>query len=504
MSDSDFKKELTRRSFIKAGAIGTGAVTLGLMGGPAFAQEPKPKKWDRTADVVIIGSGGAGLSAAVVAADKGSSVIVLEKMPTIGGNTMISGGFMNAADPERQGKQGITDSPENHFKQTLAAGDFRADPEKVKILTANALDAVHWLESLGMKFDDKVIQVYGALYPRSHVPKEPKGTGYIRVLKAACDKRKVNIQTQTKVAAIIREKQSSGRVLGIKALDRRNKTIYIKANRAVVLASGGFGANKELRALHDPRMRDLTTTNQPGSTGDLILAAMDIGGYPIGMDYIQCNPGAPPGRNLRITLHLDVSGFIFVDKRGKRFVAEDERRDVLREAILNLPEKYGYTVLDDEVFQGYDKITRDTTMAGIKEGDAWTANTLEELAAKMGVPPDEFVATVKRYNDVIVPQKKDPDFGKNPRNLTKVIAKPPFWACYAGMAVHHTMGGLNINTKAQVLDHERKVIPGLYAAGEVTGGIHGTNRVGGNAIADIFVFGRIAGANAAAEKGGKS
>ena len=149
-------------------------------------------------------------------------------------------------------------------------------------------------------------------------------------------------------------------------------------------------------------------------------------------------PRAPPGRDLRITLHLDVSGFIFVDKRGKRFVAEDERRDVLREAILNLPEKFGFTVLDDDVFQGYDKITRDTTMAGIKEGDAWTANSLEELAGKMGVPADAFVATVKRYNDVIVAGKSDPDFGKNPRNLTKKVAKPPFWACYAGMAVHHT------------------------------------------------------------------
>jgi len=500
MSDSEFNKELTRRGFIKAGTIGTGAIALGLMSGEAMAQEPKPKKWDRTFDVVVIGSGGAGLAAAVTAADKGASVIVLEKMPTIGGNTMISGGFMNAADPGRQEKQGIADSSENHFKQTLAAGDFRADSEKVKILTANALDSVHWLESLGMKFDDKVIQIYGALYPRSHVPKEPKGTGYIRVLKAACDKRKISILTQTKVDAIIRDKQFAGRVLGIKATDKRNKPVYFRAKKAVVLASGGFGANRELRALHDPRMKDLTTTNQPGATGEVILYAMGVGGYPVGMDYIQCNPGAPPGRSLRITLHLDVSGFIFVDKRGQRFVAEDERRDVLREAILNLPEKYGFTVLDDEVFQGYDKITRDTTMAGIKEGDAWTANTLEELASKMGMPSDAFVATVKRYNEVIVPNKKDPDFGKKPHNLTKVIAKAPFWACYAGMAVHHTMGGLNINTRAQVLDRERKVIPGLYAAGEVTGGIHGTNRVGGNAIADIFVFGRIAGANASGEK----
>ena len=197
----------------------------------------------------------------------------------------------------------------------------------------------------------------------------------------------------------------------------------------------------------------------------MILAAMDIGAYPMGMDYIQCNPGAPPGRDLRITFHLDVSGFIMVDKQGKRFVAEDERRDVIREAILNLPEKYGFTVLDDTVYQGYDQTTRSTGLDGLKTGDAWRADTLEDLAKQMGVPVAAFVETVKRYNDVLVAQKKDPDFNKKARNLSKKIEKAPFWACYAGMAVHHTMGGLNINTKAQVLDRQRKVIPGLYAAG---------------------------------------
>jgi urocanate reductase len=498
MSESEVNQGVTRRDLIKAGAVGAGALALGLGAGEAKAREAAPKKWDRTVDVIVVGAGGAGLAAAVTAREKGADVLVLEKMTIIGGNTIISGGFFNAADPKRQGRLNIQDSAENHFKQTLAAGDYRADVEKVKILATNANDAVQWLESLGMKFDDKVIQIYGALYPRSHVPVDPKGTGYIKTLKAAADQRGVKILTDMKVDSIIREKPLSGRVLGVKVFDKRKKALYIRAKKAVVLASGGFGANKELRSLHDPRMKDLTTTNHPGATGEVILAAMNIGGYPIGMDYIQCNPGAPPGRGLRITLHLDVSGFIFVDKRGKRFVAEDERRDVLREAILNLPEKYGFTVLDDHVFQGYDRITRNTTMAGIKEGDAWTANTLEELAGKMGVPADAFAATVKRYNDVIVAGKSDPDFNKNPRNLTKKIEKAPFWACYAGMAVHHTMGGLNISTKAEVLDHDRKPIPGLYAAGEVTGGIHGTNRVGGNAIADIFVFGRIAGANAAA------
>ncbi|MCX5906006.1 MAG: flavocytochrome c [Deltaproteobacteria bacterium] len=472
------------------------AVFIFMTALPGICAQPK---WTRSADVVVIGAGGAGLAAAVSAAEKGASVIVLEKMPNIGGNTIISGGGLNAADPERQAKQGIKDSAENHYNQTLAAGDFRADPEKVKILTGNALEAVKWLEGYGMKFQDEIIQIYGSLYPRTHMPVDPKGTGYIKTLKAAADKKGVKIFTETKVTKIIREEQLNGRVLGVQATDKKGKTVYFGAKKAVVIASGGFGANKEMRALHDPRMKELTTTNQPGTTGELILYAMDIGAYPVGMDYIQCNPGPPAGRKLRVVLHLDVSGFIMVDKKGNRFVAEDERRDVIREAVLNLPEKYGFTVLDDAVFQTYDKLQRETAIKGLETGDSWKADSLEGLAKKMGVPADAFVATVSKYNGY-VDTKKDADFAKKPHNLAKKIATGPFWACYAGMSVHHTMGGLEITPKTQVIDRYGKIIPGLYAAGEVTGGIHGSNRVGGNAIADIIVNGRIAGANAAMNK----
>jgi urocanate reductase len=459
----------------------------------------EPPKWDRSADVIVVGAGGAGMSAAVSAAEKGASVIVLEKMPAIGGNTIMSGGGLNAADPERQAKQGIKDPPDLHYSQTLAAGDFRADPEKVKVLTANALEAIKWLEGHGMKFQENIIQIYGSLHPRTHMPVDPLGTGYIRTLKAAADKLGVKILTEIKVNQIIRETPASGRVLGVRATDKRDKPLYLEAKKAVVIASGGFGANKELRALHDPRMKELTTTNHPGATGEMILYAMDVGAYPVGMDFIQCNPGPPPGRKQRVVLHLDVSGFIMVDKRGKRFVAEDERRDTIRDAVLNLPEKYGFTVIDDAVFKTYDKMQQNAAIKGIETGDAWKADTIEELAKKMGVPSDTFVATVNQYNGY-VDTKKDVEFAKKPHNLTKKIANGPFWACYAGMSVHHTMGGLEINTKTQVIDRYGKVIPGLYAAGEVTGGIHGSNRVGGNAIADIIVFGRIAGANAAVEK----
>lgn len=469
-----------------------------VVGAAAPGECAPPKKWDRTADVVVVGGGGAGLAAAVAAAEKKASVIVLEKMPMVGGNTIISGGGMNAVDPERQGRQGIEDSIEKHFRQTIAAGDYRGDPEKVKILTSQGLDAVKWLEGYGMKFKDNVIEIFGSLHPRTHMPLEAKGLGYIRTLKAAADKHGVKTFTETKVDEIIREKRLEGRVLGVRATDRAGRTVHVRAKKAVVLAAGGFGANRELRARHDPRLRDITTTNGPQATGEVLLQAIDIGGYPVGMDHIQCNPGAPPGRTLRVILHIDVSRYIMVDKRGKRFVAEDGRRDVIRDSILNLPEQYGFSVVDVDGFNVHDEVSRKTVMKGIETGDAFKADTIEELAQKMGVPVDAFVETVKKYN-AFVDARNDADFGRKEHNLKK-IEKAPFYSCLAGMSVHHTMGGLDINTRAQVLDRHGKVIPALYAAGEITGGIHGANRVGGNAIPDIIVFGRIAGANAAAEK----
>ncbi|WP_304423183.1 FAD-dependent oxidoreductase, partial [Turicimonas muris] len=356
-----------------------------------------------------------------------------------------------------------------------------------------------WLEGMGLKFRPDVMQVYGALWPRSHLATEPKGTGFIRVLSDKCKALGVDILTGTKLEKIIRENFDEGRALGVLAI-RNGKPFYIRATKGIVLAAGGFAANPKLRALHDPRMLTLTTTNNSAcSTGEVMLAANEAGAYLLGLDYIQCNPGCPPGHTSRQALHLDVARYIFVDKRGKRFVSEDARRDVLRDAILNLPEKFGYAIVDNDGFNSYNQIVRDDAMKGLKTGDAFTADTLDELAKKMDVPADQLKKTVAEYN-AMVDKQKDPDFGKAPRNLTHKIEKAPYWAALSSMAVHHTMGGVRIDPETRVLDRQGNVIPGLYAAGEITGGIHGTNRLGGNAIADIFTFGRIAGNSAAKQK----
>lgn len=491
------EKTISRRSLLKLASASTVTAAAVL---PSAVRAAQTDQWDETYEIIVVGAGGAGMAAAVKAAQKGAKhVVVLEKLNFPGGNTLISQGFINAADPVRQPKQGIKDSWQHHAEQTLEAGDFRGQKDRVDVLCRNAYPTIEWLESLGMQFKPKVIQIFGALYPRSHVPALPKGQGYGTVLSKAAKELGVEVRTGMGVEEIIREKPFEGDVLGVVAKNAKGEIKRIRATRGVVLAAGSFSANKYLRELHDPRVAGLGTDNLPGATGEVAMAAVRVGGYLVGMDFIQSTPGAPAGKKMKLLLNFNVNGSIYVDKRGARIVNEGARRDVIRDAVLGTPERYAYTVCDNENFTSYDEVNRAAIMKGIEAGEAWTAPTIRELAQKMGVDPDGLEKTIKRYNDVYVKNQKDEDFGKTAVNLTKRIDQGPFWACYTGMTVHHTMGGLNTNVKAQVLDWTGAVIPRLYAAGEITGGIHGTNRVGGNAVLDCFVFGQIAGENASQE-----
>ena len=488
----------SRRSVLKGLAAASAAGALA----PAMAAVDPckiPAKWDVTTEVLVIGSGGAGLASAVSAAQGGAKVTVMEKLGFVGGNTMLCSGYYNCVDPNRQKPQGIKDSVELHVQQTLAAGDYRADPKLVETLCSKGLETLQWLKRLDMKIQPKVTQVYGALYPRSHLATESKGAGYVKALKTKADELGVKFLMSTKMKTIVREKPQAGRVLGVEAVTSDGKTILVRATKGVILAAGGYAANPELRSLYDPRLRTLTTTNNTAcSTGEVMLAANAAGAMLIGTDYIQCNPGPAPGHQngVRQSLHLEVEKYIYVDQRGQRFVAEDARRDVVRDAVLALPEKYGYVIVDADGFKANPPAAQRDAKRGLETGDSFTAETLAELAKKIKIDPKALQKTIDEFN-ACVDKKSDPKFGRKPAMLTSKLLKGPWWAAYSAMAVHHTMGGVRIDTQARVIDLAGKVIPGLYAAGEVTGGIHGSNRVGGNAVLDIHVFGRIAGKSAA-------
>ena len=449
----------------------------------ALAASAGAKEVVLTTDVLVIGGGGAGLCAAIEAADRGAEVIVLEKMPFLGGNTLISGQAMNVVNPKTQVPAGIEDSIELHFAQTLAAGDYRGNPELVRIMIEGAPAAYEWYERLGMIWEDTVFQIYGALYPRTHWPANiPPGRqgAFIRVLEKAARERNVQILLNTRATKLLRESPFAGRVYGARAVDKEGNDLVVLA-KAVVLASGGFGANVEMRSKYDPRFGpDVGTTNHVGATGDGILMAQDIGADLVGMDYIQCiGVYGSPVSVIRPGLVL------YINNKGERIVDEGGRRDAITDAVLAQEGQMAWVVADQHVLE-----------VGEPGSGVLVADTLEELAEKMGVPAQAFVDTVTKYNSY-VEQGFDPDFGK--RALEAKLDSPPFYAGAARPAVHHTMGGGVINSKTQVIDRQGEVIPGLYAAGEVTGGIHGTNRVGGNALADMSVFGRIAGTNAAIE-----
>lgn len=445
-------------------------------------------------DVVVIGGGNAGLAAAAEASAAGAKVVLLEKMPFLGGNTIRAGGAYNAVDPKRQQAQGIEDSVDKHFEQTFTGGDSLADPELVRVFAEGAPEGLAWLEGQGMKFEDKVFTVLGALWPRSHATVDPVGTGFIKTLKAACEKNGVAFALNTKAESLVKK---DGRVVAVVAAAADGKRVRYEASKGVVVATGGFAANKEMRQKYDSRITpNLGTTNHPGATGDGIVLGTSAGAALVGMEYIQMLPlGNPKTGALNGWVGFSVEDFIYVNKEGKRFVSEAERRDVMTQALLKQTDQFMYVLCDAHSMPTPQTKNsfNETAEECVKNGTAFTADTIEGLALKIGVDPVALRATIDDYNAGV--EKGVDSQGK--KLLKNKLDLPPFYASPRVPTVHHTMGGLKITKEARVVGSDGAVIPGLYAAGEVTGGIHGSNRLGGNALADTIVFGRIAGKNVA-------
>ena len=274
---------------------------------------PAVQAVQRVWDVIVVGAGGAGLSAAVSAAEAGAKVLLLEKMPHIGGNTRISGGFYACVDLVRQKRQGIEDSEQLFLSQMLESGGGHANPKLAAILVHNATPALKWLEKLGMRFQPTVSEAYGSRWPRSHKPLMPNGEGYIRTLSTAAVKLGVIIKTSTPVTTLLTD--NDGRVCGVQIAENNIRN-NIFSKRGVIVASGGFGANPAMIARYAPQFSGLTTNNMPGSTGEMLLAAQKAGAELVDMEDVLCNPGLPPGRVMRARFHMLVDQFILVDQTG--------------------------------------------------------------------------------------------------------------------------------------------------------------------------------------------
>ena len=434
-------------------------------------------------EVIVVGAGGAGLAAAVQLGELNTKCIVLEKMPTTGGNTARSGAAYNAVDPELQAEFGIEDSIEKHIQQTYDGGDQIANLDLIRILCENSLETIKWLESYGTEWQHNITAVIGATWPRTHYPKNSVGSDFtIPLEKAATTQYNQKIMVDTRVTEIILE---DGRAVGVKAVSTVDGTEYeFRASKGVIMATGGFAANIELCRSYNPKIpADIGTTNQPGATGDGIEIAKAAGAALEGIEYIQMLPiGSAP------TVSTVIDSLIFVNQNGERFVREDGRRDQMSLAILDQPGQYMYMINDQRV------VDANVSQKGLEDrlaaGTIYKADTLEELAEMIGVDADNLVKTVEEFNQNVKDKKVD-QFGREVYDMT--IEVGPFWASgQQKPMLHHTMGGVRIDTSARVLNEQNQPIPGLYAAGEVCGGIHGANRLGGNAVPDVFIFGRVA------------
>lgn len=519
----------------------------------AAFQKPVPEKIKKvagitkgSADLIIVGAGGAGLSAAVTAKDLGvKNVLVLEKMPVIGGNTLRCASAFNAADPDRQkalpmtetlkeavvkainekpvseehaklmadvkakyeaylksGSKTLFDCPEWHALQTYNGGDKVGQIPLIRQYSNNVLDTLHWMQSKGSPVMDRVSQGAGALWQRTHKLDAPAGLGLIDPLYQAAVKQGVNFKLGMRVQDLILN--DKGRVIGVTATDKVGNKYEFTSKDGVILATGGYSQNKEMRQKSAPHLTsEMVSTNQPGATGDGIIIATRHGADTTGMNYVQVYPLATPGTGALQGRARKMSGLddvIDVNKNGERFVKEDARRDEFVAAIKKQPGGVVYDINDSSIVKPLNSFNEDVeTLVSI--GRIYKADSLADLAKQLGMPADKLEATVAEFNKM-VEAKKDPKYGR--KLFDRPIVKPPFYATPRAPSIHHTMGGLQISTNAQVLDKNGKPIPGLYAAGEVTGGIHGSNRLGGNATADVLTFGRIAAKSAVATQVRKS
>ena len=510
----------------------------------------KAQDEEMTTDVVVVGAGGAGLAAAVRSIQHDEDVVILEKYPQIGGNTSRAGGPMNAAEPEWQekfkalpgekdtlielaptpiekidpeyqedfkklqkqiqdyiglGADYLFDSTLLHEIQTYLGGkrtdlkgnEIHGKYALVHELVTNALNSVKWLADLGVKFDnDDVTEPVGGLWRRGHKPVEPMGYAYIHILGDWVKAHGAHLLTETRAMDLIIEDDV---VKGVVAQRKDGSKVTIHA-KAVILTAGGFGANTKMVQKYNTYWQkiddDIATTNSPSITGDGINLGLEAGADLFGMGFIQLMPVSDPKTGEIFTgVQTPPANFIMVNQKGKRFVNEFAERDTLAKAAIANGGLF-YLIADDKIKDTAYNTTQESLDAQVEAGTLFRDNTLEGLAKQIGMDPDTLVETIKTYNSY-VDQGSDPEFHKNVLGLKCEVG--PFYATPRKPAIHHTMGGLVIDTKARVLNKQGEPIKGLYSAGENAGGIHAGNRLGGNSLADIFTFGRIA-ANTAFEE----
>ena len=438
-------------------------------------------------DIIIVGAGGAGMSAALEAKEKGMNPVIFEKMPIAGGNTMKSSSGMNASQTKFQKEQGIEDNNDLFYEETLKGGHGTNDQEMLRFFVDNSASAIEWLDSIGIRLNNITI-TGGMNEKRTHRPEDGSAVGQYLVngLVRNVQEKEIPLFVNANVTEIT---EKDGKVNGVKVLFNNNDEKTIAAD-AVVVTSGGYGANMDMIAEVRSDLKGLVTTNQEGSTGDGIKMIEKLGGVTVDMDQIQVHPTVQQDNSYLIGEAVRGEGAILVSSEGTRFTNELDTRDNVTAAINKLPEKSAYLVFDSGVKSRAKAIEQYEKMGFVIQGD-----TLEALAQEIGVPADQLTTTLDTWNNA-VKNKEDAEFGRTTA-MDNDLSGAPYYAIKIAPGIHYTMGGVKINTNTEVLNKDGQPIPGLFAAGELTGGLHGQNRIGGNSVAEIIIFGRQAGIKSA-------
>lgn len=475
---------------------------------------------DVDTQVIIVGGGLAGLSAAIEASRHGAKVTIVEKEKSLGGNSAKATSGINAAESKPQREKGINDSVDAFIKDTLSSGDGLSNPTLVNILASNSAEAIDFLRSFGVNLVD-VVQLGGHSIPRTHrIPPtadgKPSPVGFT-IMSALRKYTENNLKEsiQVLVNSVFKSLIFEGvRVVGIR-YEAEDKTEHeLRGN--VVLTAGGYANDHTSNSLLDtyvPNLAKLPTTNGNWATGDIIKATVPNGLSLIHMDRVQVHPTgfvepSNPNHHTKFLAPeaLRGCGAIMLNAEGRRFVDELGRRDHVTEAIFR----------HCKHFQGDDTMPIVAVML------------LNEEAIKLfGAPSAGFyrmkgiIQDVGKLNDLANHLKVDASIVKDTLDLYKkaaetgrdefgkvtfpVVFSPDdhFYLAYITPALHYCMGGLKISEKGEVLHQTtgdakevEQPVPGLYAAGEVTGGVHGNNRLGGNSLLECVVFGRVAGFHA--------
>ncbi|AYW46412.1 flavocytochrome c [Tetragenococcus koreensis] len=444
-----------------------------------------PSELEDNYDVVIVGAGGAGMSAAIQAKEDGANPVILEKLPVAGGNTTKSSGGMNASETKFQEAEDIEDSNDTFYDDTLEGGQETNDKELLRYFVDHSSDAIDWLDNMGITLNN-ISYSGGASVQRIHRPEDGSAVGgyLVEGLLRNVDENDIPIFVNTDVTKINEE---NGQVNGVEIEVNGDKQT-IDAD-AVAVTTGGYGANEEMIEEYRPDLEGYVSTNSEGSTGDGIKMIEELGGQTVDMDQIQVHPTVIQEDGTLVSETVRGEGAILVDQKGERFFNEMETRDKVSDAITDLPEEGAYLIFDDALANRAKQVDFYQEQGFVESGD-----TIEELAQEIDVPADNLTETLDSWNEA-VDNEEDSDFGRETA-MDYDLTEGPFYAIKIAPGIHHTMGGVKINTDTKVLDEEDQAISGLYAAGELTGGLHGNNRIGGNAVADIVIFGRQAGTQA--------